>query len=111
MAGEQRRNVALYRLDFVRRVGARQHEEDIGDPLKLPPALLQRRDRIVEARLGRVCGNRVDLGPVLRQRPVEGRAEVLGLDRGEWRQLEFAGPGGEQRVLDVWGGCGLIRSI
>ena len=82
-------------------VGSGQDEEHIGDALKLATALLQRHDRVVEARLGRVGGNGVDLGAMRGQRLVEGRAEMLRLDLRERRQLEGAGPVGKQRILDV----------
>ena len=113
MAGEQRRYIPLYGLDFVRSVGSRQGEERIGDPLKLPPALLQRRDRVLEAEarpgFQQLRRSRPDAP---RRRAVEGRAEVLRLDLRERWQLKSPDQGAEAEAsLDVWGGCWVIPSI
>ncbi len=68
VAGEQRRDVALDRLDGVAGVGAGQHEEHVGDTVEVAPAPLQRHDGVVEARRRRVGGDRVDLGTVRGER-------------------------------------------
>ncbi len=68
VAGEQRRDFALDRLDGVAGVGAGQHEEHVGDAVERAAAALQRRDGVVEARRRGVGGDRVDLGAVRGQR-------------------------------------------
>ena len=90
MAGEQRRHLALDRLDRVTGVGAGQHEEHAGDTVERAAALLQRRDGVVEARRGGIGGDRVDLGAVRGQRRIEGGTELVGRDGGEGRQAERA---------------------
>ena len=99
VAGEQRRDVALDRFDYIAGVGAGQHEEDIGDPVERAAAPLQGLDGVNECRRRLVGGDGVDLGAVLAERPVEGGREMFRLNRAERRQAEGAGPVGEQRVF------------
>ncbi len=95
VAGEQRRDLALDFLDGVAGVGAGQHVKDTGHAVEHAAAALQRLDGVGEGGRGRVGGDPLDLGAVLRQSSVESRAELLGLERAEGRQAERAGPVGE----------------
>ena len=99
MAGEQRRDLALDRLDRVTGVGAGLHKEDVGDAFEVAPAPFQRLDGVAKAGRRLVGGDGVDLGAVAAERPVEGRPEMLRLDRRQWRQAERAGPVGEQWIF------------
>ena len=68
MAGEDRGDGALDRLQFVVRCGAGEVEENARDPVERTPAALERLDRIGEGRRRRVGGDGVDLRPRLPQR-------------------------------------------
>ena len=99
VAGQDRRNVAFHGFDGGRRVSAGQHEKDVADAIERAPALLQRLDGIGEGCRLQISGYHVELSAVRRQRPVEGRAEMLRLDLRQRRQAERAGPVGKQRVF------------
>src|SRR5689334_7812938 len=62
VAGEQWRDVALYGLDVVRGIGARQNKKHAGNALELTPAPLQGLDRILEAGRVGIGGDRINLG-------------------------------------------------
>ena len=96
---QERRDVALDRLDGIAGVGAGQHKKDVGDVLEIAPAHLQRHDGVVEARRLRIGGDSVELGAVGSQSAVEGGTEMVRLDRRQRRQAEGAGPVGQQRVI------------
>ena len=64
-------------------------------------AALQRLDRIGEGGRRRIVRDRGDFGALLRERDVEGGAEMLGRDRRERRRLEGAGPGFEKGIGGV----------
>ena len=98
MAGENRRDLALDRLQFFVGRRAREIEEDAGDAIEAAAAALERLDRIGEGGRGRVGGDGVDFAPRVLERGVEGRPEMAGLDALERRRLERPGPGFEQRV-------------
>src|SRR5271169_4128531 len=63
------------------------------------PAALERFYGVTETGRFLIGGDVVDPGAVRRQRPVEGRAEMLRLDRGQRRQAERAGPVFQQGVF------------
>ena len=111
MARENRRDVALDRLQFVVGVGAGEIEEDARHLVERAPAALERLDRVGEGRRLGIGGDGVDLRARLRERRVEGRAEMARLDAVERRRLERPGPGFEKRVRVVrrtghWGSRG-----
>ena len=100
---EHRRHVALDRLDRLAGMRSRQHVEHAGDARQQPARPLQRRHGVVETRFRRVGRDRVDLGPVPRQRLVEGGRKVLRLDLCQRRRPEWPVPFGKQRI------CGGLR--
>ena len=104
MARQKRRHVALDRLDRLAGIGAGHDEEYVGDAVEVVTAFFQRNDGVVESGRGRVGGDGIKLGAVRGQRPVEGRAKMLGRQRREGRQAKGTGPVGKQRVL---GGGGI----
>ena len=71
---EARRHLALDRLDGVVGVGAGEAMEHRGDVRQRPPAALQRRDRVGEARRLGLAGDRLDLGELLGHRRARRRA-------------------------------------
>ena len=106
MAGEQWRDIALDRLYFVAGIGAGLDEEHIADAVEVAPAFLQRHDGVGEGGSRLVGGYAIDLGAVALERGVEGGAEMLRLDRRQWRQAERAGPVGEQGIVGGGGRAG-----
>ena len=98
MARQDRRDVALDRLQLVIGRRAGEVEEDGGDTVEAAAAALQRLDRIGEGRRRRVGGDGVDLAPRLFQRGREGGPEMARLDALERRRLERPGPGFEKRI-------------
>ncbi len=110
VAGEQRRDVALDLFDGVAGVGAGLDEEDRCHAVERAAAALQGFNGIGEAGRRRVGGDRVDLGAMALKRGVEGRAELVGLERAERRQPERAGPVGEQGIVGSRGrGLGSVH--
>ena len=110
--GQHRGDLALDRLERVAGMGAGEAEEHRRHPVEGAPGPLEGVDRVGERRRCRVAGDGRDLGAVLRQRPVEGRPEVVGGDPVERRQPERRHPGLEQRVGDhpLGAGPGLFRA-
>ncbi len=88
MGGEPGRNIALDLFDGVIGIGAGEREEDVGDPAERPAGPLQRLDGVGEIRLVRVGDDGCDLGVMRRQRRLEGRRKLPGLDPLERRRLE-----------------------
>jgi len=106
VAGEQRRDLALHRLQRLIGVGRGEMEEDGGHAVKAEAACLQRHDRVGEARCLLCAGDGSDRLPLCRHSCIEGREEVLRRDPVEGRQAE-AVPWSEQRVLVTRAGHGL----
>jgi hypothetical protein len=98
VGGETRRHLALDRLQRRRRLGGGEVVEQLLDAVELASAPIERRERVLEARGALACRDRVDLGEVRAQRPIERGNEVLGPDRLERRQPERRGPRLEQGV-------------
>src|SRR5271170_7871539 len=99
MAGENGRDLALDRLQFIIGRGAGQIEEDAADAIEAAAAALERLDRIGEGGRRRVCGDRIHFAPRVFQRSVEGGPEMAWLDADERRRLERPGPGFEKGIL------------
>ena len=95
---EQRRHVALHRLQRGRSLARRQVVEQRADALEQATGSVERGDGIGEGRRFARCRELVDLGEVLAHRRRECLGEVLGADFGERRQAIGAGPGREQRI-------------
>jgi hypothetical protein len=109
--GQDRREIALQRLQRIVGMGAGQGAEHVPDAVERAAAALQRADRVVEAGLRRLGGDRLDLRGVLGQRPVERRPEVLGPDPRERRHVERLVPGREERVVLLGGGRHVHGSV
>ena len=86
------RDIPLDLLDRVVGMGARQHPEDARHPGEQPPAVLQRRDRVVEGGLGDLPGNALDLRLMVGERALESGRKLRRLDPRERRHAEAAGP-------------------
>lgn len=93
VAGEPRRHRPLDRLKLGIGVAAGEVEEGRGDPAQGLARALHRLDRVGEGRGLRIAGDRLDLGDVLGQRPLEGRLVMRGHDALERRQPVRGGPG------------------
>jgi hypothetical protein len=104
VAGEQRRDVPLDGLQGIGGVGPGQDVEHICDTIEVTSALLQGLDGVGEGRGRRVGGDGVDLGTVAHERLVESGTEMLRLYTSERRQIEWAGPAGEQGIFAGGGG-------
>ena len=98
MAREDRRDLALDRLQFIIGRRACEIEEDTSHPLEAAPAALERLDRVGEGRGRRVCGDGVDFVPRVLQRSLKSGPEMTRLDALERRRLERPGPGFKQRI-------------
>src|SRR4051794_35024608 len=98
MPGEHRGDLALDRLEGVARVRAGQVVEHTRDLIEAAARALEGVDRVGEGRRIGIPGDGYDLGGVLRERLVEGRAEVIGRDLIERRQPERRRPFAEERV-------------
>ena len=99
-ARQDRRDLALDRLQFIIGRRAGEIEEDAGDAIEAATGALERLDRIGEGGRRRVGGDGVDFAPRVFERRVESGAEVGRLDAVERRRLERPGPGFEKRVRD-----------
>ena len=101
---------ALQRKDLVIDMRVRQRAEHVGDARERSSAALQRRDAVVEARRGRIGGDRRDLGIVIGKAALERFPEVCRRDAPERRHAEGAGPVLEERIVRAagWGG-GILR--
>jgi hypothetical protein len=103
MRGELRRDVALDGLQLVGRFRRGQVEEQALEAMEVFPALVERRDRIAEARRVGALGDGFDLGPV-RVHPVQERREIMfRLEAVERRQAVRCLPRLQQRILVVIG--------
>ena len=80
-ARQNRRDVALDRLQRVVAVGAGEIEKHRRDAIERRAAALQRLDRIVERSWRRIVGDRGDFRALFAKRRLERRREMLGLDR------------------------------
>ena len=98
VGGQARHDIALEREQRLVAVGADEGEEHCGHPGERPARAFERRDGVGEGRRGRLRRDRHDLVAVLRERRREGRAEMLGRDRGERGRRKRRVPGGEERV-------------
>jgi hypothetical protein len=96
--GENRRELALDRLEGIVGVRTGEIEEDAADALQPPSAALQGRERVVERRLAGISGDALDLAPLLVQRGFESGAKVLGRDRFERRDPVRGRPIAEQGI-------------
>ncbi len=103
MPGEQRRDLALDRLQGITCFGARQHMEDGGDLGQGSAAALKVADRVFECRWAGGVPDRRDFLPVQGQRPFEGRGEIADPDSSKGRNTEWAGPLLQQWVRGVFG--------
>ncbi len=103
MLRQHRRHVALDRLDLLGGVGGGEVEEDAAEPVESVAAVLQRVDGVGEGRRIRVGGDRLDLGAMFGQRPLESRAVVPDGDLREGSDPERRGPGAEEGVVGVLG--------
>ena len=98
MARQDRRDVALDRLQFIIGRRACEIEEDTSHLLEAAPAALERLDRVGEGRGRRVRGDGVDFVPRVLQRSLESGPEMTRLDALERRRLERPGPGFKKRI-------------
>ena len=108
MLGEQRRHLALDRLDDVVGMRAGEVEEDGREAAQAPAAQLQGGDRVVEARRRRIGRDRLDLAAMFGQRAVESRPEMLRGDALEGRQAIRRIPLRRKRLI---GGSRLVRPV
>ena len=99
--GEARRHLRLDRLQRRRRLARRQVEEQLLQPRDHPAGAVERGDRVRECRRCRIGADRIDLGPVLGDRRVERRLEVLGPHGAERRQAVRRVPALQQRVVGL----------
>ena len=98
MPGEEGCDVALDLLQRLVGVGACEVPEYAAHPAQCAAGALQRPDDVVEAWLGGIGLDGVDLVAVFGDPALEGRPEVLRLDRPERRRRERCRPGLEQGV-------------
>ncbi len=109
MPRQQRRHLALDRLDRIVAVGRGEIEEDRRHPIERAPAAFQGLDGVGEARrvgIGR-DGRDVLARPI--ERRIEGGAELGGLDGREGRRFERPCPGSEQGIVGL--GFGHVASV
>jgi hypothetical protein len=101
---QQRRHLALDRLQRGRRLARGEVVEQARDPVERRPA--RSSAPTVLAKLGGSlrCAMRVDLARWSRIAAAKAGGEVLGRDPGERRQAVFAGPGLQERVVVRGGG-------
>ena len=111
MLGEQRRHLALDRLDDVVGMRAGEVEEDGREAAQAPAAQLQGGDRVVEARRRRIGRDRLDLAAMFGQRAVESRPEMLRRDALEGRQAIRRIPLRRERLTAGRVSFGLCRSL
>ena len=74
MMRQDRRDVALDRLQLVIGRSAREIEKDVSHAIEAAPAALQRLDRVGEGRRRRICGDGVDFVPRVFERRRRRRA-------------------------------------
>ncbi len=99
--GEARRHLALDRLDRLVGVGAREIVENGRHAIEAAPGALQRLDRVLERRPGRVLGDHLDFRDVVGKRLVEGRHEMLVAHAVERRHLERRLPLPQQGIAGL----------
>ena len=111
MLGEQRRHLALDRLDDVVGMRAGEVEEDGREAAQAPAAQLQGGDRVVEARRRRIGRDRLDLAAMFGQRAVESRPEMLRGDALEGRQAIRRIPLRRKRLIGCRVSFGLLPQL
>ena len=96
---QQRRHLALDRLQRRRGLARGEVVEQPGDPVEQAAGAVERGHGVVEGRrLARIADG-ADLREMVSHRHLERRGEVLGPGLGEWRQAVLAGPGLQQGVV------------
>jgi hypothetical protein len=111
MSGQERRYLALDRLQVRVGIGAAQVEEHRADPAEMEAAALERSDGVVEIRPSRIDRDRLRLGPLLGKGLFERRAKMLRREAVKGRRLERGRPGSEQRVGFARIGHGNVEAV
>ncbi len=99
MPGEERRDLALDRLDRVIRMRMREIEEDGRDTAERAPRTLQRGDRIFEIGRRGIFRDGRNLGPMFGEGRRKRRTIMIGRDAVERRNAKRRGPVGQKRIL------------
>ena len=95
---EQRRHLALHRLQRRRGLARREVVEQRADAFEQAAGPVERGDGVGEGRRFARCRERVDLGDVVAHRRRERGGELLGPDLREGRQAVGPRPGRQQRI-------------
>ena len=106
---QQRRHVALDRLQRRRGFARGEVVEQPGDPVEQAAGAIERGHGVVEGRrLARIADG-ADFREMVSHRELERRGEVLGPGLGERRQAVLAGPGLQQGVVALGLGRHFLR--